>query len=113
MSKKAIKPGITFLLTFEEYWLLFKAATSNTGVVLALCKAGDDGDARKVYLAFENFAPCLKALSAAAKRTTSLKKREKLMALSRKLAGYAALRGRVRLSGRAVVQKPTSFNNEV
>ncbi|MBF0479739.1 MAG: hypothetical protein HQL26_09680 [Candidatus Omnitrophica bacterium] len=107
MSKKAIKPGITFTLTFEEYWLLFKAATSDTGVVLALCKAGDDGDGRKVHFAFEDFAPCLKALSVATKRTTSVKKRDMLSALSRKLAGYAALRGQVRVHGRAVVQKPT------
>ena len=102
-----IKPGITFLLTFEEYWFLFNAATSETAVVLALCKAVDDGEGRKVHFAFEDFAPCLKALAAAAKRTTSLKKREKLIALSRKLAGYAVLRGQGPLRGSAVGQKPT------
>jgi hypothetical protein len=107
MSKKAIKPGITFLLTFEEYWLLFKAATSNTGIVLALCKASDDGRDRKVHSAFEDFAPCLKTLAAAAKRTTSLNKREKLIALSRKLAGYALLRGQGPLHSRTVGKKPS------
>lgn len=105
MSKKPIKPGITFLLTYQEYWILFKAATSVTGVVLALCKSGDDGDGRAVHFAYEDFVPCLKALAAAAKRTTSLKRREMLVALSRKLAGYAALRDRVRVHGRAVVPK--------
>ena len=103
MGKKALKPGVTFLLSFEDYWLLFKAAGSVTGVVLALCKAGEDGDGRTVHFAFEDFAPCLKALTAAAKRTTSLKKREMLVALSRKLAGYAVLRSQVNLRGRAVV----------
>lgn len=97
MSKKAIKLGITFLLTFEEYWLLFNAARSDTGVVLALCKAVEDGHARKVHFAFEDFTSCLKALTVAAKRTTSLKKRDMLAALSRKLARYAVLRGQVSL----------------
>lgn len=106
MSKKAIKPGVTFFLSFEEYWLLFKAAGSVTGVVLALCKAGEDEVGRKVHFAFEDFAPCLKALVAAAKRTTSLKKREKFLALSAKLTRYIGLRGHAHRHGREVELKP-------